>query len=247
MNKALLDKFRKLECEKNIREVYLFGSMARGDHDEKSDVDILIVIDDCSELEYIEWKDKLACYLDVPVSWISIYRINKIMRMYRIGSYFLWHIKKEGRIIYSRDNELSTLLLTLPPYGNIKNDLSEYSQILTDIIKELCDEYICIEYELSVLASLVRNTCITISYLNGKLDFGRNSPVMYCISKYQMNITLKEYEGLYQYRLYHTGKINRVPNGEMKQLEKWIKIEGNLLEIAKEGVRNYEEIGTRVE
>lgn len=247
MDKVLLDNIRKLESEKNIREIYLFGSVARGDQDEKSDVDILIVIDDCSEVEYIEWKDKFADCLEVPISWISVYRISKIMRMYNIGSYFLWHIKKEGKVIYSRENELSALLLTLPKYRNVKNDLNEYSQILIDIQQELSDKYICIEYELAVLASLVRNTCITISYLNGKLDFGRNSAVMYCVDKYQINVTLQEYEDLYQYRLYNTGKINNVPTGERIQLEMWIKIESDLLEIAKKGVENYEKTESRVE
>ena len=87
---------------------------------------------------------------------------------------------------------MPSLLLTLPRYNNTENDLEEYSEILSDIKCELNDEYICVEYELAVLASLVRNTCIAISYLDERLDFGRNSAVMYCFSKYKINISLKE-------------------------------------------------------
>lgn len=241
MKQVILSDIKKLVHEQNIREVYLFGSYARGDQDKYSDIDILIVIDDCTESEYINYKDSFAQILNIPVSWLSVYRIDKIKKMYNCGSYFLWHIKKEGKVIYSRDNELAILLLTLPRYVNIENDLKEYSEILSDINGELDNEYISIDYELAVLASLVRNTCIAIAYLNGKLDFGRNSVVVYCFSTYEINIDLKEYEDLYQYRLYHTGKIEEIPKGKIEQLKKWIKIETDLLEIAKRGVMNYEE------
>ena len=45
MNKSLLDSISKVKEEKNVEEIYLFGSVARGDEDEYSDIDILIVID----------------------------------------------------------------------------------------------------------------------------------------------------------------------------------------------------------
>ena len=135
---------------------------------------------------------------------------------------------------------MPSLLLTLPRYNNTENDLEEYSEILSDIKCELNDEYICVEYELAVLASLVRNTCIAISYLDERLDFGRNSAVMYCFSKYKINISLKEYKELYQYRLYHTNKIEYVPKGKVEQLKKWIEIENDLLKIAKGRCENYD-------
>lgn len=240
MNIDLLDNIEKLTKEKNIREIYLFGSVARGEQDEYSDIDILIVIDECLEDEYIELKDKYASLLNVPVSWLSIYRMSKIMKMYEKGSYFLWHIKKEGKVLFSRKGDLAKLLLTLPRYDNIENDLKEYDEILTDIKCELENEYISINYELSVLASLVRNTCIAISYLNGRLDFGRNSVVMYCFSEFDFKVSLAEYNELYQYRLYQTGKVEYVQDGKMDCLIKWIRIESELLEVAKRGARDYE-------
>ena len=230
----------KLTNMKNVREVYLFGSFARGDYDQNSDVDILIVIDDCSETEYVKLKDCFASVLNIPISWISVYRISKILKMYDNGSYFLWHIKKEGKIIFSRENQLEHLLCTLPQYKNVFRDLNEYNEILQDVIIETENKNICIEYELSIIASLVRNTCIAIAYMNGNMDFGRNSVVMYCFSKYGINIELQEYEELYKYRLYQTGKIAKVPKGNMNLLNKWIETENVLLEIAKKGVVDYE-------
>ncbi|MCI8616100.1 hypothetical protein D7V94_18260 [Parablautia intestinalis] len=240
MDINLLRDIEKLTKEKSVREIYLFGSVAREEQDEYSDIDILIVIDDCSEEEYFKLKDRYAYSLNVPVSWLSVYRNNKIMKMYANGSYFLWHIKKEGKVLYSRDGELANLLLTLPRYTNVGSDLKEYDEILADIKCELDNECISINYELAVLASLVRNTCIAISYLNGRLDFGRNSVVLYCFSEYNFNVSPEEYKELYRYRLYHTGKVNDVPDGEIGCLKKWIKIESDLLEVAKRGVKEYE-------
>lgn len=225
---------------KIIREVYLFGSFARGDYDQNSDIDILIVIDDCSETEYVELKECFAGLLNIPISWISVYRISKILKMYDNGSYFLWHIKKEGKMIFSRENQLSQLLCTLPQYKNVFRDLNEYIEILQDVIAETNNKIICVEYELSVVASLVRNTCIAIAYMNGNMEFGRNSAVMYCFRKYGITIDLQEYEELYKYRLYQTGKIAEVPKGSVDLLDKWIKTEKELLEIAKKGVVDYE-------
>lgn len=240
MERLLLNSVNRLKKDTRIREIYLFGSVARGDHDQYSDMDVLVVIDDCSEDEYVQCKDMLAHILNIPVSWLSVYRIAKIKRMHGTGSYFLWHIKKEGKLLYSRDGELGLLLSTLPQYSDVRKDLEEYSSILLDVKKETNNKYICIEYELSVLASLVRNTCIAIAYLDGEMNFGRTSVVMYCFSKYKVNVTLEEYEQLYQYRLFYTGKIRNVPAGEIAQLEKWINIERVLLEIAEKGIKNYE-------
>ncbi|WMJ90286.1 nucleotidyltransferase domain-containing protein [Anaerocolumna sp. MB42-C2] len=235
-------KIRNLLTEKNIMEIYLFGSVARGENDEYSDIDILIVIDDCEEKEYVNYKRMFAEKLKVPVEWISLYRLSKIERMFKNGSYFLWHIKKEGIKQYSRSGDLEKLLISLPKYDGVLNDLMEYKQIVNDIYNELSNSYININYELSVLASLVRNTCIAIAYLNNEIDFGRKSVIITCkkIYKEQITFTLDEYSKLYDYRLFQTGKKYNVDNGSKEMLEYWIKCENELLEIAMEGVEKNE-------
>ena len=64
----IIENIIQLKFQDNIREIYLFGSVARGDQDEQSDVDILIVIDDCSEDDYIKYKKEYASILQIPVS-----------------------------------------------------------------------------------------------------------------------------------------------------------------------------------
>lgn len=236
-----MENVLKLKCQNNIREIYLFGSVARGEQDEQSDVDILIVIDNCSEEDYIKYKKNYASILQIPVSWISLYRIKKILKMYEKGSYFLWHLKQEGKVLYTKENELAKLFATLPRYRAMRNDIKEYQQILDDVKGERYNKYLCVEYELSVLASLVRNTCIMLSYLNDRFDFSRNLVVEYCIDKYKIDISLEEYKILYQYRSYETGKIKEVIQGKIDDLNKWIKVEKQLLDIAEKEVDEYEE------
>ena len=42
--------------DKRIEEVWLFGSYARGEQDCYSDIDLLIIVQDCSDMEYTELK-----------------------------------------------------------------------------------------------------------------------------------------------------------------------------------------------
>lgn len=240
MQKKTLLNILKLKSKDNIREIYLFGSVARGDDDDASDIDILIIIDNCSEEDYLKYKNYFSKLLEVPVSWISLYRYDKILSMYENGSYFLWHIKVEGKKLYSKNNELSGLLENLPRYHGMVNDIKEYTQILEDIHSEMKNKYICVEYELSVMASLVRNTCIMLSYLNDRLDFSRTFVVKYCIEKYGIDVTIDEYKRLYMYRHYETGKLEQVPSGKLSDLKKWLSIEKQLLYIAVKEVKLYE-------
>lgn len=233
----------ELSKQTNIREIYLFGSVARRESDEYSDIDVLIVIDDCDEQQYEYYKKSYAEMLEMPIEWISLYRIKKIKQMYKKGSYFLWHIKKEGVKLYSKENELEILLVTLPDYTGIENDLKEYQKIVEDVEEELKNAFISPDYELSVLASLVRNTCIAIDYMNGKFDFGRKSAIITCKNLFlnEVNFTLKEYDELYKYRLYQTGKLDFVQPGTKDMISKWIIHEKELLEIAWKGVKIDEE------
>lgn len=241
MKKISIERLQDLETIENVEEIYLFGSVARGDDDEYSDVDILIIINECTDDEYIEYKEQFANILEVPLDWISLYKESKIRKMYDNGSYFLWHIKKEGIRLFSRCNKLNNLLKTLPKYKGIKEDLEQYLEILNDVKKELESEDICVNYELAVLASLVRNTCIAIAYLNNRYDFGRESVIISCIEEYPQKIkfTLREYNELYKYRLFQKGKLTEIAEGSREMLKTWMTYELQLLELALEGVETY--------
>lgn len=189
----------------NIETIALFGSYARGDADDTSDIDIFVLINDCSEQEFIKQKKGIVKSLDVPSDWVSVYRLSSVKEMYKYGSYFLWHLKTEGKILFSRTGILEKTLATLPQYVRVEQDLNDYLTICSDIQQSLSEDASTILYEMAVMASLVRNTCIALAYINGRMAFGRTYPVI--IAKEligdEFPFQIDEYNVLYKYRIHY--------------------------------------------
>jgi len=83
--------------KKPVNKVWLFGSYARGDADEKSDVDILVDLDNTTPIgwDYYYWYSELAGILNKKVDIVSPGWENKYIKPF---------IDKDKRIIYERNN-----------------------------------------------------------------------------------------------------------------------------------------------
>lgn len=197
----------KLIREKAI-SIYIYGSVARNDNDADSDCDILVCIDDCSIKEYHQLKSAVQELQEVYKYEFSFYQFSTLQAMSQKGSYFLWHVKTEGILLYQRDSSIEALLNNLNPYTGTLNDLLEYTEILNDIKTSLEEDNLTFEYDLSVLATLARNICIASCYLIGQIDFGRTTPVTKCMHYWKSDFpfSLDEYIQLYKYRLLYTRK-----------------------------------------
>ncbi|MCX7572028.1 nucleotidyltransferase domain-containing protein [Tumebacillus sp. DT12] len=233
----------------DIEAICLFGSVARGDNDENSDIDLLIVVEDCDEQSLIDYKAKIIEELNVPYHWVSLYRKSSIIDMHRYGSYFLWHVKTEGKILFSKNGFLEKVFTDLPPYNKTRENLTDYLEVCRDIESSLERDSLTLGYDLSILASIARNTCIAISYLFGELDFGRITCVEKCLKFLgaQFPFSLGEYEELYKYRIMETrgyGVVTHISDIDKElYVREWLlKIESLLnvaLKIEKErGVGN---------
>lgn len=232
----IVGKHYRLSQDDRISDIYLFGSYARNEQDDYSDIDILIVIDTCTEVVYQELKRKISDELEMPMEWISLYQKDKIDEMQKKGSYFLWHIKLEGIKLFSKEGFIEDILKRLPEYSGTKEDLEDYSIICKDILNSMGDKYLDITYELSVLASIIRNTAIAIDFLYGKKVFGRMTSVETCnnLLKGHMEIPIQEYAKLYENRLYENQKISYAPKMTLTDVRIWIKRAEKLLFYAKE-------------
>lgn len=217
--------------------IYLYGSMARGDISEDSDCDLLVAISDCSEETFNSIKDSIKTWHPELNCEIAIYQMSALKSMQAKGSLFLWHIKTEGRVVFSRGNQFSKLLSELAEYSSASEAIAEYRDIFHDIMEDSSDEIEVIQYNLSVMATLIRNICIIYCYLIGDKQFGRTSPIKTCAKhfKNRFPINLEDYEHLYLYRV----SINR---GGTMPLEdnlpcyynNWKKTTKTLLELALE-------------
>ena len=200
--KEHLFEFPEIILKKAIA-IYVYGSVARSDSDKDSDCDLLVCIDDCSEAEFLLLKSSVSSLEKDSDFEFAFYRMSTLKEMQKKGSYFLWHIKQEGVLLYEQNSTFRNLLLQLPSYTGTKSDFLEYNEILNDISESILQDNTTIEYDLSVLAVLARNICIGCCYLLRNMDFGRKSPVIKCIKFWgtKFPFSLSEYEELYDFRL----------------------------------------------
>lgn len=80
---------------KPVKTVWLFGSYARGDADENSDVDVLVDIDYSVPIgwDYFTWNDELARQLNKKVDIVSLGWENKYIKPF---------IDADKKVIYER-------------------------------------------------------------------------------------------------------------------------------------------------
>lgn len=145
---------------KNANSIYVYGSVARNDADEDSDCDVFICTNYHSHQEYLFLKKAVSFWESEYGCEFSLYQMDTLQKMWENGSYFLWHIKKEGILLYQQNSEFQNLLNSLPSYRDTKKDFEEYAEILKDIEQSVAYDNTTLIYELSVLAILARNICI---------------------------------------------------------------------------------------
>ena len=83
--------------KKPVKKVWLFGSYARGEADENSDVDVLVDIDHSTPVgwDYYTWREELTDLLKKNVDVVSSGWENKNIKPF---------IDKDKYIIYERAN-----------------------------------------------------------------------------------------------------------------------------------------------
>jgi predicted nucleotidyltransferase len=91
IKKTVQDYFK----DKPVNKVYLFGSYARGDANEDSDVDLLVELDYSKHIgfSFYGWKDELKNHLNKKVEVVSEKGLSKF-----IGPFIL----KDKNLVYER-------------------------------------------------------------------------------------------------------------------------------------------------
>lgn len=87
----------QLSSYKFINKIYLFGSRARGDHQERSDIDLAIDCPDASEMEWILMKDAIN-------QARTLYKID-VVRFDTASAKLRDKVLEEGVILYERSKD----------------------------------------------------------------------------------------------------------------------------------------------
>ncbi|MEC1716441.1 nucleotidyltransferase domain-containing protein [Schinkia azotoformans] len=176
------------ENDKNILAVIEYGSYARGDNDEYSDYDLFILTKDLSNRRLQKIREKVSKLLSYKNYDLSIYDEETFNRMLLDGSLFLWHLKREGRIIYQKKG-FKSLFESLKEFKGSEEDLFLYKRIFETSKKSIERNGINL-YDLSIFAQLARNSLIILCYKMGNPQFGRKTVYDTATMLLKKNLTL---------------------------------------------------------
>lgn len=95
---------------KEVEAIGLFGSIARGDFTQRSDIDIFIVVpDEVSEREvWIKWNKILRDLLEDFQRDITVL-VYSIKSLKEISSWYVLRLASDGKIIYDRSGEVEKI------------------------------------------------------------------------------------------------------------------------------------------
>ncbi|WP_066820941.1 nucleotidyltransferase domain-containing protein [Sphingomonas mali] len=174
--------------------VYLFGSVARGDRDQRSDVDLLAVVAD-GEGKVDEQEVVLHIPLDLrdlepSVSWYGRQRLGQ---MFANGELFAWHLYRETVPLFEAVPVIAELGEPTP-YCDAALDVASFEKILSGIPAQLRASPENAVYELGLVYVCLRNICMAASaMLCDRPDFSRYSP-FHLKEVVDVPITMAEYD-----------------------------------------------------
>jgi predicted nucleotidyltransferase len=160
--------------------VFLFGSGARGDPDEASDIDVVAIYSaEPDANSRSEMYIKLVRHFGNPVA-LAEYSRARIAEMFQQGHLFAWHLFLEAKRLSFEGlhPELDYNFPVPAPYTSGIEDALRFSELLHSIYKEVNNEDACSEVHEAGLTYLsLRNIAMSLSYsCCMRPDFTRYSP-----------------------------------------------------------------------
>ncbi|WP_294329205.1 nucleotidyltransferase domain-containing protein [uncultured Sphingomonas sp.] len=174
--------------------VYVFGSVARGDRDPRSDLDLLAVVADgrgkVEESEVYSYVPPDLADLEASISW---YGQRRLGAMFANGELFGWHLHQEAIPLFETEPVIAKLRVPAP-YRDAAADVASFEKVLSGIPDQLQASPENAVYELGLVYVCLRNICMAASsVLCDRPDFSRYSPFqLRGISP--VPITIEEYD-----------------------------------------------------
>jgi len=206
---------------------WLYGSHARGDADELSDVDVVVIsesVEDPIDSNDLHPSGKAAS--------VTRYTWEELEGMIEGGSLFLRHLQMEGRPLCesrSVEGRLSAALTRLGPYRFAIRDVGGFADVLIDVRHSLLCEGSLV-FELATLGTVVRHASILGCAMAGQPCFSRLEPVRRISElwgtpgKWDRDFNL-----LYSYRLYADGRLSKPSGSSVALASLWCDRAGELV------------------
>ena len=156
-----------------LDEVWMFGSSARRESNEHSDVDVLAISD--AVMLPATTVDRLHRIFGENLD-IAHYNYRGLKILADQGSLFAWHLRHEGIPIFRKKNRLAEMLADMKPYTGHLDDLKVLATVLEEAMVSLPGRS-AFYYDLGVVATVIRNVGIIMNNLVGKYDFSPIAPM----------------------------------------------------------------------
>lgn len=132
-------------------EIYVFGSLCRGDSTPTSDVDVLVVPFDVDSSQF-------------PRDW-SVYSPELLSEYFKNGRLFAWHLHLEAKCVFSpRTVPFLTSLGPPARYSTIADDIDDLAGLLKEALNELAAGTRSIIYELGIAYTAIRDLAMSASW-----------------------------------------------------------------------------------
>ena len=213
--------------ENQIECMILFGSYVNKEHDEKSDIDLVIIVDECTREELRERRRKIAEEMGVPSRWLMMYTKSYFKKRAYKGGLFYQGLKAYGRIIYQRSHYINHVFQKMPKETNNIGEMYQSRRRVTETLHAYKKGKIPLERIMAVVAFQIRNVCMHICNQHGKLEVRKYEPVRACLNypELEMPFTLGEFQILYQLKREYMNnpRVFRLPLEFEGYVMEWIR------------------------
>lgn len=132
-------------------DIYVFGSICRGQVTSTSDADILVLTVDKSQDKY-------------PEGW-SIYNKKTVSEYYQQGKLFAWHLHLEAKCVYHSGSIPFLEEFGKPsPYTTMMKDIDDLEILLDDALHEIANGTESLVYELGIAYTAIRDIAMSASW-----------------------------------------------------------------------------------